>query len=180
MALSPAAVAGQSGTVGGRDFPDQGLWWTAAFGAGGARLTCDLCETSRDLGPALDLTVGADAAPGLRVGVDVGAWTNDDHGVRESVYRAGLLGFVHPRPGSGLHLIGGLGWSGYRAGSFGFDAVRLTVGAGWDLPVVGGWFMGNRITLDAASFGSLANRGTTVVRGVGLSVFRFGVYLGHR
>jgi hypothetical protein len=177
---APLALAAQTGAAVGSDYREDGLWWTAGFGAAGARLTCDLCQTSRDLGPAVDLVVGAVAGPGLRVGVDVGAWTHDDHGVRESVYRAGLLAFAHPRPGSGLHLIGGLGWSGYRAGSFGYDAVRLTVGAGWDLPIVGGWVMGNQVTLDAASFGSLANQGTTVVSGVGLSLLRFGVYVGRR
>ena len=176
----PTVASGQSGTDTGTDFRDGDLWWGVTVGGAGARLTCDLCETARELGPALDLTVGAYAGPDLRVGVEAGVWSHDDSGIRENVFRAGIVGFAYPRPGSGLHLVGGAGWSGYRAESFGYDAVRLTVGVGWDLRLTDGWVVGNRVTLDAASFGSLRNEGTAVARGVGLSVVRLGVYLDRR
>ncbi len=147
------------------------------LGAGSARLTCDLCQPARDLGPSLDVVVGTFAAPTLRLGVEGGLWTHVDGEVRETVYRAGVQAALHPRVGSGFHLIGGLGWSGYRAEAFGYDAARLTLGVGWDLPIPGPWIVGNSVTLDAASFGSLRNESTAVARDVGLSVVRFGVYV---
>ena len=104
-------------------------------------------------------------------------WTHGDGEVRESVYRAGLTAQLHPRAGSGLHVLAGLGWSGYRAEGFGYDAARLTLGAGWDLPLGGPWVLGNSVTLDAASFGSLRNEAAQVASSVGLSVVRFGVYI---
>ena len=176
----PVAVSGQSGTTAGTDFRDGGLWWGVSVGGAGTRLTCDLCETNRELGPAIDVMVGSFAGPALRVGVEAGLWSHDDNGVRENVMRAGIVGLAYPRAGSGLHLIGGVGWSGYRAESFGYDAARLTVGAGWDLRLTGGWVVGNRLTLDAASFGSLRNNGAAVAGGVGISMVRLSVYLDRR
>lgn len=67
-----------------------------------------------------------------------------------------------------------------RAVDFGYDAARLLVGAGWDLPLFGPWVAGNRITLDTAAFGRLENDGTPVARDVGLSMVRVGIYLRHR
>ena len=80
------------------------------------RLSCTICDPARELGPAVGAALGTYANPNLRVGIEGGLWANDDGDVRETVYRAGLAAQLHPRPGSGLHLSGGLGWSGYRAG----------------------------------------------------------------
>ena len=172
--LTPLHVAGQADA---RATP--GLWWGASVGAGSAHLTCDLCETNRDFGPSVDLAVGAWARPDLRIGLEGGGWTHDDDGGRETVYRAGLV--AHLRPGSrGLFLTGGLGWSGYRAGDFNYDAARLTLGAGWDLPLTAGWVVGNTLSVDAASFGKLRNDDTTVSRDVGLSVLRFAIHVRSR
>lgn len=160
--------------------PPLGLWWEISAAAGGARLTCDVCDPSRELGPSVGVAVGAYASPSGRVGIEGGAWTNRDGGVRESVYRAGVVTQLHLKPGSGLHLIAGLGWAGYRAEDFTYDAVRLTLGGGWDLPLTDAWVAGNRVTLDGSSFGVLKNAGTSVARSVGLSVLTFGVYLRRR
>jgi len=53
----------------------------------------------------------------------------------------------------------------------------LTLGAGWDLPLIGNWVAGNRVLLDASSFASLKNDAGTVATSVGLSVLTFGVYV---
>ena len=84
--------------------------------------------------------------------------------------------------GSGFHLIGGLGWSGYRAGDLASDVVRVSLGAGWDLPIPVGerWRVGSMVLLDAASFGGLRGGETPVASEVGLSVVRFGVYVRRR
>lgn len=157
-----------------------GMWWEAAVGTGGSRLTCRTCEPERELGATLSAALGAYASPRLRVGLDASGWTNEDEGTRESVYRAGLVAQLHPRAGSGLHLVAGIGWSGYRAGAITYDAPRLTLGAGWDLPLAGSWVAGNRVTLDASSFASIRNDGTPVERSVGLSVVQIAVYVRKR
>jgi len=160
--------------------PDAGLWWEVSAAAGGARLSCAICDPSRELGPAIGFALGAYASPTVRVGLDGGAWSTTDGDERESVYRAGVVAQLHPRPGRGLHVLAGMGWSGYRGEGFTYDGVRLTMGAGWDLPLTGSWVVGNRITLDGSSFSSLKNDGTVVEPAIGLSELRFGVYLRKR
>lgn len=158
----------------------QGLSWGLAVSAGGAHLTCDLCDTSRDLGGGAEAIIGSWAAPALRVSLEGGMWTRSDDNVRENVFTAGIVGAIYPRQGSGLHLIGGLGWTGYRVEDFTYDAVLLRLGAGWDLPLMEGWVAGNRITVDGSSFSSLRNDGTAVSPSVGLSVVRLTLYLRRR
>lgn len=162
-----------SGSEGGR-------WWALTVGAGSTRFTCDLCTPERDNGPWAGLAVGASASEAVHVGVEGGFWTHLDDGTREWVYRAGVVAHVYPRAGTGLHLIGGAGWSAYRAEDIRYDAGRLTVGLGWDLPLAPGWLVGNALTLDAASFGSLKNDRVTIDRDVGVSVLRIGVFLKRR
>jgi hypothetical protein len=166
-----------------------GIWWSAAAAAGGARLACDICDPTRDGGPAIEVAAGTYATPTVRVGLDGGAWTFRDEDFRETVYTAGVLTEIHPWRGRGLHLIGGLGWTGYRAGDvdadddelgFHYNAVRLRLGAGWDFPLTGAWSVGNRITLDASSLGTLSDDGQPIATSVGLSLVRFGIYLRYR
>ncbi len=172
-AFLPSALRAQSGEA-------SGLWWAASVQAGGSRLTCDVCDPSRDLGGALEAAVGSYASPQVRVGVEFGGWTRKEDGIREDVYSAGVVAEVHPAPTRGFHLVGGLGWAGYRAGDFTVDAPRVRLGAGWDFPITDSWLVGNRILLDAGSFATLTNDGDSVANDVGLSVVRFGVYVRHR
>jgi hypothetical protein len=168
-----------------------GVWWSASVAAAGARLTCgDVpCDPTRDAGPAVEAAIGTYATPFVRVGFDGGAWTFRDGDFRESVYTAGLVAEVHPRARSGLHIIGGLGWTGYRANDvdadedelgFHYNALRLRLGAGWDFPLTSSWSVGNRLTLDASSLGTLSDEGQPVATSVGLSLVRFGIYLRYR
>lgn len=166
-----------------------GMWWSVSAAAAGARLACDICDATRDAGPAIEAAIGTHASPVVRFGVDGGAWTFREDDFRETVLTAGVVAEVHPRAGSGLHLIGGLGWSGYRANDidpapdqdgFRYDALRLRLGAGWDLPLTSTWSVGNRVTLDASSLGTLKDEDTPIARSVGLSVVRFAIYLRHR
>jgi len=173
IALPGSSLLAQSGATGG-------IWWGAQVHAGGARLTCDLCDRSRDLGGGIEASLGAYASDQVRVGVSGGAWTHREDDVREDIYTAGVVAEVHPVRGSGLHVLAGLGWSGYRAGDFALDAPRLRLGAGWDLPVASRWVVGNRILLDAASFASLNNDDASVAESVGLSVVRFALYVRYR
>lgn len=143
-------------------------------------LSCTICDPERELGPAVSAAFGTYANRVLRVGLEAGGWAHDDGDIREKVYRAGVVAQLHPRPGSGLHIVGGLGWSGYRAELYTYDAVRMTLGAGWDLPLTGSWIVGNRVLLDAASFGSLQNEQGAVATSVGLSVLTLGIYVRRR
>ena len=166
-----------------------GFWWSGAVAAAGARLDCDICDQTRDGGPAVEAAFGTYASSAVRVGLDGGGWTFRDEGFREKVYTAGVMAEIYPRPGSGLHLIGGLGWTGYRAGDvdadddelgFTYNAVRLKLGAGWDFPLTPTWSVGNRLTIDASSLGKLSDEGQPIAGSVGLSLVRFGIYLRYR
>ena len=123
------------------------------------------------------------------MGIDLGGFTFRDGDFRESVFTAGVHAAVYPRASSGLHLIGGLGWTGYRAGDtdpepeeegFHYDALRLRLGLGWDFPLTGGWDVGNQLLLDASSLGTLNDEGNPIAESVGLSVVRFSVHLRRR
>jgi len=157
-----------------------GLWWEVSASAAAPRLTCDICDPSRQIGPSVAAATGAYASPRLRVGLEGSAWTNEDGDVRESVYGAGLVAHLHPRPSRGFHLVGGAGWTGYRAEQFGIDGIRVTLGLGWDLPLFGPWIVGNRLTLDGSAYASLANDGVVVASPVGMSMIRLGVFLRKR
>lgn len=174
-----AQVPGGSAAATG-DGGSSNYWWALTVGAGSTRFTCDLCTPDRDAGPWADLAIGADASEAVRVGVEGGFWTHLDDRVREWVYRAGIVAHVYPRENSGLHLIGGGGWTAYRAEEIRYDSGRITVGLGWDFPLTPGWLVGNTVTLDAASFGSLKNERVTVDRDVGVSVLRLGVFIKRR
>lgn len=156
------------------------VWFGLSVGGAGTRLTCDLCQSSRDVGPALTLSAGVVARPRLRVGIEAGRWTHESDAVRERVLTLGLVAHLVPNAERGLFLLGGAGWSGYRAGEFSYDAPRLTVGIGWDVPFSGDWVVGNLIALDAAAFAPIRNEDVTVMRNVGLSTVRVAVQLQRR
>lgn len=156
------------------------LWYELTVGGSGARLTCDVCAPARDVGAAAAVAVGAYAGTRLRVGVEMSRWTYRDAGIREHIKGVGVIAHLVPDPKRGLYLLGGAGWSAYRAGDFTYDAPRITVGLGWDLPAFGNWVVGNVVALDAASFGALRSDGITVVRDVGLSAVRASVQLRRR
>ena len=177
LAQSDASVAANAGA-----------WWSASVAYGGARLTCDICDPTRDAGPAIEMAIGAYASPAVRVGLEAGGWTFLEGDFRETVLTAGVVAEVHPRQDSGLHLIGGMGWTGYRANDvdavddegFRYDALRVRLGVGWDLPLTRNWVVGNRVTLDSSSFGTLKDEDTDVDNRVGLSLVRFGIYIRRR
>lgn len=181
LLAAPVDGAAQGPSVdGGGEASFDGLWTAVTLGGGSARFTCDLCDPERDAGAVVLVAVGARATPMLEVGVEAGAWTRDRGDDRETLWRGGLVAHFFPRPRSGLHLIGGLGWTGYRSGDFGLDTGVLSLGIGWELPLAPGWSVGNALVVDAASFGSLKNDDTRVDRGVGISVLRLGVVVKRR
>jgi hypothetical protein len=167
--LGPAPARAQSTT--------DALWYSVTVGAGSARFTCDPCASTRDTGPAARVAVGAYARPGLRIGVTGGYWTHEQGELRESVRQAGLVASLDVRPGSRLHLIAGLGWIGWRAEPFAYDAVDVAVGAGFTLPLTGRWALSNSATVHSASFGKLRNGGEGAVEDVSLSLAGFEVGL---
>lgn len=179
LVLVPLALHGQSaaGAPAASRFDD--FWFGFALGGAGTRLTCDLCQTAREVGPAAEISFGSYARPDLRIGVEAGAWTHDDGGARESVYRTGVVAYLRPDLDRGVYFAGGFGWLRYQAGEFRYDAPRLSLGAGWDHRFGGRFRIGNQLMLDATSFGSLRNGERRVARNVGVSLVRVSVQL-HR
>jgi len=157
-----------------------GLWWSFGVGGGSVRLTCDICTTDRDPGVTFQLGVGARAREDLDVGIEAGAWTRDDGGVRETARRLDLRAILRPWQNSGFHVIGGVGWVGYEAGDLSYDAAALSAGLGWEFPFSGRWTIGNRVLLDAASWGSFSNDSGVAAEDVSLSIARLEVVLTRR
>jgi hypothetical protein len=157
--------------------PGAEFWYQASVGAGSARFTCDPCAPDRDGGASLRVAIGAAARPGLRLGVAGGMWTHQEEDLRETVHQLGLVAALDVRPGSSVHLIGGAGWVGWRSDEFAYDALDLSVGAGWSLPLGGRWALTNSVLLHAASFGRLRNDEVGAARDVSLSLAGFEVGL---
>ena len=150
------------------------IWYGATIGGAGVRMTCDACQASRDVGAQVTLAAGAHASPRVRVGVEIGRWSYSRGATRETVTSLGLVSHLKlgGQPRRGVFLLGGIGWSGYRAGEFAYDAARLTVGAGYDLPLLDRWVIGNVLALDAAAFSPIKNDDVVAMRNVGMSAVR--------
>jgi hypothetical protein len=174
--LSAQPTSGSTGPSGGQD----ALWWSVGAGGGSVRLTCDICAADRDAGVTLHLGLGARARENLDIGLELGAWTRKDGNVRETARRIDLRAILRPWAESGFHVIGGLGWIGYSADELGYDSVALSAGAGWDFPLSGRWRIGNRLLLDAASYGSFSNDQGVAASEVSLSIARLEVVLVRR
>ena len=153
------------------------LWYEVTVGGTGMRLTCDLCQPARDLGPTITASVGANASARVRVGLELSRWTYKNEAAREQMHGLGVVAHLTPDPRRGLYLLAGFGWAGYRAGDFSYDAPRVTLGAGWDVAAFGRWTIGSAVALDAAAFAPLKNGNVTVMRSVGLSALRVSVQL---
>lgn len=176
----PATPA--SGSVAGTSAggSDSKMWYGLSLGGGNTRLACDICDRSRDSGPSVALSFGAYASSRLRIGVEASRWSHDDGGTREHVNALGLVAHLAFPQWRGVYVIGGGGWSGYGAGPYRSDAPRLTVGLGYDVPLMSGWVVGNVLTLDSSWPSAIRTDDVTVVRDAGLSTVRVGLQLHRR
>lgn len=176
IVLAPQAAVAQRGA------PDvrSRLWYEVTVGGAGARLTCGICTPDRDVGAAVSGAIGAYAGRRVRVGLELSRWTYRDDDVREQISGLGVVAHLVPDPARGFFLVGGAGWAGYRAGDFKYDAPRLSVGAGYDIPAFGKFVVGNQVTLDVSAFGALRSGSATVLDNVGLSSVRAAVQLRRR
>lgn len=155
-------------------------WYAVSVGGAGVRLTCDLCQPAREVGPILAFSAGGYANDNLRVGFEYNHWTYRQETAREKTYTFGIVAHLVPNANRGFYLLGGAGWIGYRAGDFTYDAPKVTVGLGWDIPAFGDWMVGNIVSLDAASFASIRGSEVPVVRGAGISSLRAAVQIRKR
>jgi hypothetical protein len=149
-----------------------------AVGAGAAwvRVSCDVCQTTRDLGPSGFLRVGKTLRAGLRVGGEFTVWTHEVEDEREYLGAAMAVLHMHPNDGP-LYVKAGVGYVGYRAGEdITMNAAGMQVGAGYEL-MLGGLALNNYVNLIDSSFASLKNQGTTIAAGVGTTTLQFGVGL---
>lgn len=174
--LAPLDLRAQSAAA-----PDRSrLWYEATVGGAGARLSCGICAAQRDVGASVTGAVGAYASPKLRVGLELARWSYRDNGVREHMSGLSMVGHYLPQPDGRLYLLGGAGWTQYRAAEFRYDAPRITLGVGYDLPAFGKFVVGNVVALDLAAFGELRNGDITLVEQVGMSAVRAAVQLRRR
>jgi hypothetical protein len=153
-----------------------GLSVALGVGAAWVRVSCDVCQTSRDLGPSAFLRVGKTLRPGLRVAGELTAWTHEVEDERENLGAAMAVLYMHPNDGP-LYVKAGVGYVGYRAGEdIAMNAAGMQVGAGYELRL-GSLALNNYVNLIGSSFGSLKNESTTIAEAVGTTVIQLGVGL---
>lgn len=156
------------------------FWWDASLGAASLRVSCDLCSSDVDSGPLLSLAAGAYASSQLAVGVSLAGWTHRTGDVRERIIRGGITLQYGEDLMQGLHFIAGAGWMHWQADAFRYSAPHLEAGVGWSLPLGSDWSVGNRLTLDVAPWGTLANDDVDVAGGTRMGLARFTVFVRSR
>ena len=155
---------------------DTGLSVAVGAGAAWVRVSCDVCQTARDLGPSGFLRIGKTLRPGWRVAGEVTAWTHEVEDERENLGAAMAVLYMHPNDGP-LYVKAGLGYVGYRAGEdIAMNAVGMQVGAGYEL-MLNGLALNNFVNLMGSSFAHLKNQGTTIAGDVGTTLIQIGVGL---
>ena len=155
---------------------NSGFSLAAGVGAGWGRVSCDVCQTNRDLGPTAFVRAGTSIKPGVRVAGEATIWTHEVEEERENMGAAMAVLYLHPRSGA-LYVKSGLGYVGYRAGeSIAMNSVGLQLGAGYDLRL-GGLAITNYLNLIGSSFGSLKNGTATIAEDVSTTLLQFGVGL---
>ncbi len=155
---------------------DAGLSFAFGAGAGWGRVSCDVCQTARDLGPTAFVRVGSTVRPGMRVGGEVTFWTHEVEDERENMGSAMAVLYLHPRQGP-LYVKGGVGYVGYRAGDdISLNSAGMQLGAGYELRL-GGLALNNYANLISSGFGRLKNDGTTIAEDVSTTLLQLGVGL---
>jgi hypothetical protein len=164
--------------------PGTGTWFGFGAGGGWTRVSCAICSTDRDLGPAGQVRIGTSIRPGLLVGAEASAWTHTDDeqdDVRETVATLAGVGYVYPRPGGPLYLKGGAGYIAYRAGDdVAANLFGLLVGAGYEFPLSDSFAITNDLSLVATSFGALKNGDATAADDVSVTVLQLAVGIRRR
>lgn len=151
---------------------NQGIWLSAGAGAGWVRVSCDICQTSRDFGPSAFVRAGTVITSELRAALEATAWTHEVEDDRENLGAAMAVLLLQPRHGA-VHVKAGIGYVGYRAGDFSLNTLGMQLGAGYELRL-GGVALTNYANLIGSSFGSLKNENTTVADDVSTSLLQFG------
>jgi hypothetical protein len=151
-----------------------GVWLSAGAGAGWGRVSCDICQTSRDVGPSGYARIGTTIRPGLRVAAEGTAWTHQVEDERENLGALMAVLYVQP-PDGPLFLKGGLGYIAYRAGEdIAMNTAGLQVGGGFEFQL-GGFALNNYVNLIGSSFGNLKNGSDTIANDVSTTLLQFGV-----
>lgn len=162
--------------LGAQDPDDGGFSFGIGVGAGYVRVSCDICQRSRDLGPSAYVRLGTSIQPGLRVAAEATAWTHEVEEERENLGAAMAVLYLHPRQGP-LYVKGGLGYVAYRAGDeIAANGLAMQLGAGYELRL-GRVGVSNYINMIGSSFGSLKNENTTIAQDVSTTLLQFGVAL---
>ncbi|HEY0673665.1 MAG TPA: outer membrane beta-barrel protein [Longimicrobiales bacterium] len=174
IAMVVASMLAVSMPANAQNTGNGGVSLAVGAGAGWARVSCDICQTSRDLGPSAFVRVATAVRPGLRVAAEATAWTHEVEDERENLGSLMALLYLHPKA-SALYVKGGLGYVGYRAGEdIGMNALGMQFGAGYELRL-GGLGLNNYVNLIGSSFGSLKNDDTVIAEDVSTTMLQLGV-----
>jgi hypothetical protein len=125
-----------------------GFWGGFSLGAGGEAFDLrDGAGYSEELyRPTVSFRLGGTVNQSLRLGGEVLAWINEQHGSVESLTSVLFVGQLYPMAASGLYFKGGIGLgrnavdfdAGGGVGDTGFAGL---VGAGWELRMGRRWYL---------------------------------------
>lgn len=158
------------------------LWLQGGAGVGSIRLTCDLCTDERDWGYLGRVAGGVVATQGLRLGVEVDGFFDQEGNTRRRTFLIGTTALWQPSPASGFFLRGGLGQLRYRAYNSAQEdppvtrtrPISVTLGVGYD------WFIGGSSALTpqvalAVGFKDDLIDGNNVITSVGATFITAGL-----
>lgn len=117
----------------------KGFWLGAGVGAGSARLSCQICESSRDGGPTGYLRLGATINRAILVGVEGSAWYESENDIDRMLGSVMAIVLLYPKPANGFFIKTGLGISQYSAkdqdDEVSSQALSGMVGVGYEVPM---------------------------------------------
>ena len=171
--IATPAVAQRGGST-----PGRGFWLSAGLGTGSQQVACEICRADRNGGWAARFAFGHRIRPGLDLGGEIHGWVDrtDDIQFRSLA----ILPAVYWRPGrrAKYHLIGGIGYTTYRAGNddetISSSGLGFTAGAGLDLSVAGRLFLTPFATFTASFLANLKHERTDITRAQ-LSLLQLGI-----
>lgn len=160
----------------------QGFWAGLGVGTGRHSVTCEICIGDGNGGWAVRAAAGTTLGPSLRLGGELHGWTDRTDGVRFTFFSVTPTLYWYPAARQ-TFLMAGVGYANFRGSAesetIGASSIGLTVGVGYELPLVGRLALAPFASYTGSVLASL-RRDHTIITGAQLSLFQVGVGITHR
>jgi hypothetical protein len=117
----------------------RGMWVGGGIGIGSARLSCEICRSSRDGGTSGYLRAGMTVNRSILVGLEGIVWYKTANSIDQLLGSLQAVVLLYPKPASGFYLKTGLGIAQYSAkdntDKVSSQALAGQIGIGYEVPM---------------------------------------------